>query len=45
VNFAFWGFSEVRRFLGALTCFVRWSTYIPLTQEYAAVVTWPVDAA
>jgi len=25
--------------------FVLWSTYISLIQEYAAFVTWPVDAA
>jgi hypothetical protein len=25
--------------------FVRWSTYISLIQEYAPVVTWPVEAA
>jgi hypothetical protein len=38
-------FSEVRHFLGALMCFVPWRTYIPLIQEYAAFVTWQVDAA
>src|SRR5215212_571043 len=38
-NFAFWAFSEVRRFLGTLTCFVPWRTYIPLSQEYIAFVT------
>jgi hypothetical protein len=38
-------FSEVRRFLGALSYLVPWRTYIPLRQEYAAFVTWPADAA
>src|SRR5215212_3415223 len=38
-------FSEVRRFLGALTCFVPWSTYTCLTQEYRSFVTWPAEAA
>ena len=38
-------FWEVRRFFGALTCFVPWRTYIRLTQEYADFVTWPADAA
>src|SRR5215217_6794485 len=37
--------SEVRRFLGALRCFVPWSTYTRLRQEYAAFVAWPIDAA
>jgi len=37
-------FSEVRRFFGALTCFVPWRTYIRLTQEYDIFVTWPADA-
>ena len=32
------------RYLGALTCFVLWRTYTRLTQEYAALVTWPADA-
>src|SRR5215211_8429667 len=31
LNFRFTEFSEVRRFLGALTCFVPWRTYIPLS--------------
>jgi hypothetical protein len=44
-NFAFTAFSEIRRFLGALTCFVPWRTYTPLTQAYADFVTWPADAA
>src|SRR5215212_3980734 len=39
-KFAFWAFSEVRSFPGALRCFVPQRTYIPLTQEYAASVTW-----
>jgi hypothetical protein len=38
-------FSEVRRFLGALTYCVPWRTYSHLTQEYAAFVTWPAGAA
>jgi hypothetical protein len=38
-NFAITEFYEVRRFLGALTCFVPQRTYTPLTQEYAAFVT------
>jgi hypothetical protein len=38
VNFAFWGFSEVRSLLGALAYLVPLRTYIPLTQEYAAFV-------
>ena len=38
-----YAFSEVRSFLGALTCFVPQRTYLPLTQEYAAFVTWPVE--
>src|SRR5215211_2635707 len=37
--------SEVRRFLGALRCFVPWSTYTRLRQEYATFVAWPIDAA
>jgi hypothetical protein len=40
-----WAFSEIRRFLGALTCFVPWRTYTRLTQAYADFVTWPADAA
>jgi hypothetical protein len=45
-KFAYTEFYKVRRFLGALRCFVPWSTYIPLTQEYAALVTWgpPLEA-
>src|SRR5215208_7128579 len=39
-KFAFWAFSEVRSFPGALTYFVPQRTYISLTQEYAASVTW-----
>jgi hypothetical protein len=38
-NFAFWGFSEVWRFVGALWCFVPWRTYTLLRQEYDAFVT------
>jgi hypothetical protein len=38
-NFAYTAFYEVRRFFGALTCFVPWRIYIPLRQEYAASVT------
>jgi hypothetical protein len=30
-------------FLGALTYFVPWSIYTPLTQVYAAFVTWPSE--
>jgi hypothetical protein len=44
-NFALTEFSEVRRFFGALTCFVPWSTYTILRQAYAAFVTWPAVAA
>jgi hypothetical protein len=45
-EFVEWGFCEVRRrFLGALAYFVAQRTYTPLRQEYAAFVTWPVDAA
>ena len=36
-------FYEVRRFLGALTYFVPWRTYIPLTQEYVVLVTWAIS--
>jgi hypothetical protein len=45
-KFAYTEFSEVRRFLGALTYLVPPRTYIPITQEYAALVTWgpPLDA-
>src|SRR5215203_3752407 len=32
-KFAHTEFSEVRRFLGALRCFVPWRTYTPLRQE------------
>jgi hypothetical protein len=39
LNFALTVFSEVRRFFGALTCFVPWRIYIPLRQEYGATVT------
>jgi hypothetical protein len=42
-KFALRGFSEVRRFLGALEHILLWSTYTPLTQEYAALVTWPSE--
>jgi hypothetical protein len=42
-NFAMTAFYEVRRFLGPPTCFVPWRTYTPLTQEYAAPVTWLAD--
>src|SRR5215211_8397297 len=38
-NFAFWEFSEVRGFVGALSYLVPWRTYTPLRQEYAAFVT------
>jgi hypothetical protein len=42
VNFAFWGFCEVR-IHGVLrssdASLVLWSTYTPLTKEYAALVT------
>jgi hypothetical protein len=38
-------FSEVQRFLGALSCFVPWRTYTPLRREYDAFVTWPAEAA
>src|SRR5215212_4139002 len=31
--------------LCTLTCFVPWRTYIPFELEYAAFVTWPIDAA
>jgi len=40
-------FSEVRGFRGYVACFcavrhiLLWSTYLFLTQEYAAFVTWP----
>jgi hypothetical protein len=46
LNFAITEFSEVRRFLGALTYLVPPRTYIPLTQQYAALVTWgpPLEA-
>jgi hypothetical protein len=44
-NFAVTEFSDGRRFVATLTCFVPWRTYTPLAQEYAALVTWPVDAA
>jgi hypothetical protein len=37
-------FWEVRRFFGALTCFVPWRTYTPLRQEYDAFVTWLAEA-
>jgi hypothetical protein len=37
-NFALRGFSEVRRFLGALPHILLWSTYCLLAQEYAAFV-------
>src|SRR5215210_3430812 len=37
-------FSGVRRFFGALTCFVPWRTYTRLTQEYGAIVTWPTES-
>jgi len=37
-------FSGVRRFFGALTCFVPWRTYIRLTQAYDFFVTWPAEA-
>ena len=40
LNFAKTEFYEVRRFLGALTCFVPWSTYTPVRQEYGSFVTW-----
>ena len=40
-NFAITGFSEAPQSPN----FVRWSIYISLIQEYAPVVTWPVDAA
>jgi hypothetical protein len=40
-NFALTEFSEVPQSPN----FVRWSIYISLIQEYAPVVTWPVDAA
>ena len=45
LNFAFTEFSEVQRFLGALSCFVPWRTYTPLRREYDAFVTWPAEAA
>jgi hypothetical protein len=45
VNFALTEFSEVQRFLGALSCFVPWRTYTPLRREYDAFVTWPAEAA
>jgi hypothetical protein len=38
-------FSEVGCCAGVLVCFVPWSTYIHLSQEYAAFVTWPDEAA
>jgi hypothetical protein len=38
-NFALTEFSEVRRFLDTLMCFVPQRTYIPLSQEYGAFVT------
>jgi hypothetical protein len=33
-------FSGVRRFFGALTCFVPWRTYIPFGRKYAAYIAW-----
>jgi hypothetical protein len=45
LNFALWEFSEVRRFLGDVEHFVPWRTYTHLTQEYAAFLTWPAEAA
>ena len=42
LNFRFTEFSEV---LGDVEHFVPWRTYTHLTQEYAAFVTWPADAA
>jgi hypothetical protein len=44
-SFHFTEFCEVRCFPGALAHFVSWRTYTRLSQEYAPVVTWPVDAA
>jgi hypothetical protein len=44
-NFAFWAFSEVRSFLGALAYFVLWRTYIPLRHEYGVFVAWQAEAA
>ena len=38
-------FYEVLRFLGALMHFVPWRTYITLRGEYAALVSWPAEAA
>jgi hypothetical protein len=43
LNFAVTEFSEVRDFLGALEHILRWSTYTPLTQGYAAFVRWPAE--
>src|SRR5215212_5155078 len=40
-NFVLTEFSEVRRFLNTLTCFVPWRTYIPLGYAYAVFVAWP----
>jgi hypothetical protein len=36
-------FTSCAGFLGALTYFVPWSIYTPLTQVYAAFVTWPSE--
>ena len=46
VNFAFWAFSEVRCFLGALSYLVPWRTYISLSQEYGAdAACWRLGGA